>query len=115
MDNQLLCDFLPSCNLTVFTECRLYARRMGNKVRSLCYTTSILVDFFGSFSVKIQLLSFTWIIGKLPEGAVKILARGSVVFFFRMGCIYHCVASVLFFLVGCFVLCICDGPVRMPV
>lgn len=59
-------------------------------------------DLFGSFSVKIQLLSFTWIIGKLPEGAIKIIARGSVVFFFRMGCVYHCIASVVF-LVGCFV------------
>lgn len=102
MDTQLLCDFLPSCNSTVFTECRLYARRVENKVRSLCYTTCILVDLFGSFSVKIQLLSFTWIIGKLPEGAIKIIARGSVVFFFRMGCVYHCIASVVF-LVGCFV------------
>lgn len=97
MDTQLLCDFLPSCNITVFTECRLYARRVGNKVRSLFTQLPFWLTFFGSFSVKIQLLSFTWIIGKLPEGAIKVITRGSVVFFFRMGCAYHCIAFVLFF------------------
>lgn len=47
----------------------------------------------GSFSVRIQLLSFSQITGKLPEGAIKIVARGSACVCLFGGIYILCIAS----------------------
>lgn len=76
---------------TVFIECTLYARQRWGRKSGRCIIQNF--HFLGSFSVRIQLLSFSQITGKLPEGAIKIVARGSACVCLFGGMYIPCIAS----------------------
>lgn len=73
--------FFPTLNSTVCTICQA---GVGNEIKSLPYTASILINFLVVSVVRIQLALVVSLDNweTSPEGAIKIIARGSVVFLF---------------------------------